>query len=97
MLKVLEYIGGKGMNGFEKLIKVIREESGRDTDPFPLKLGVISIEGSKRFVNYKGIRLEKDDFYFPINFWNYLEAGDLVLFSRVSDDKFAIITKVEEG
>ena len=80
------------MNGYEKLIKIMREEAGRNQDKYPIKVAVMT---SPITCEYRGMELDSDDLLFTEHL-TALKKGDKVLITKVSEDKFALIERVVE-
>lgn len=81
------------MNGYEKIIKTIRDEAGKSAQPPALKLATMA---SATSCSLGAMELDKDDLYIASHLAHGLKAGDLVLVSRVSAERYAIIEKIEE-
>lgn len=87
------------MNGYEKLIKTMREEAGRDRVKYPVKVAVMTSPTSCR---YGQMELDAEDLLFADHLTvqteakTILKAGDKVLITRISEDQFALIEKVVE-
>lgn len=90
---MLDDIGRVPMNGYERMIQVIREEIGREKNRFPVRLGTMGNEGS---CSIGTIQLETDDLLVDEELGKKLRAGDTVVVTEVSDARFAIIAKVVE-
>jgi hypothetical protein len=78
------------MTGYEKLIKTMRVEAGRNQVKFPIKLAVMT---SSTTCEYRGMELDSDDLLFAEHL-TALKKGDKVLITKVSEDKFALIERV---
>lgn len=81
------------MNGYEKLIKVIREEGSRGKQSFPVRLGTME---TKEKCSAGEMELEGEELLVNEELKKKLEAGDTVLIARISETQFVIIAKVVE-
>lgn len=86
------------MNGYEKLIKTMREEAGRNQTKYPVKIAVMT---SPTTCKYGNMELDSDDLLFAEHLTHsekktILNNGDKVLIAKVSEDKFALIERLVE-
>lgn len=79
------------MNGYEKMIQVIREEMSREKNDHPIRLGTME---SAKSCSVGEMVLEADDLLVDEELEKKLEAGDTVLVAEVSNTRFVIIAKV---
>ena len=82
----MQNVGREIMNSYEKIIKVIRDESNRGKNA-PIRLGVVD----KEKISVGMLELEKEDFL--INSELSLKDGDQVLVV-LTQDIFVIVCKV---
>lgn len=81
------------MDGFEKLIKVIRSEANRNRDAYPVKLGYMK---ENNCCMAAGLELEPEDLMVAEHLEGKLEKDDVVLVVQISEGMFAIIERVVE-
>lgn len=81
------------MDGFEKIIKTIREEANRNHNPFPIKLGMMT--GSDT-CSVGALELESEDLMVADHLDGKLEKGDEVLIVQISSNRFAIMERMVE-
>lgn len=91
------------MNGYEKLIKTIREESTKEIVKYPIKIGVMQ---SPTKCKVGALELDAGDLVFPIELVSFdsvlnkyesqLSRGHRVLITQISDSKFAILQRIVE-
>ena len=79
------------MNGYEKLVKIMRSEGSRGNDKTYLKIGVMT---SDKTCNIGALELESDDLLIGQHLYGYLDKGDDVLVAKLSSQKYIIIEKV---
>lgn len=75
------------MNGYERLLEVMRKQGKRDNPSIPT-LGMVE-DGC---VYYRGQKLENDDYLIAEGI--ELEDGDTVLVMELSDSEYVVICKV---
>lgn len=78
------------MDGFEKLVKTIREEGAR-YNPYSLCLGEMT---GKRTCRTGSLALDPDDLLVAEHLKGKLEKGDTVVLYHISEDSYVILEKV---
>lgn len=80
------------MNGYEKIIKTIRDESNKVGNKSLLKIGIMK---GKDKCMLGSLELDKDDLIINSSLKGELKKDDEVLICRISDEIYVIIAKVE--
>lgn len=81
------------MNGYEQLIRTIREQS-RKTNPNVPQLATMKTQGQ---CDIGDLILEPDDYLISDYLKGNLKTGDIVLIQRLNEEQYVIITRVVEG
>lgn len=81
------------MNAYEQIISTIREQS-RTTNPSVPRLAVMKTATK---CDIGDLVLDPDDYLISDRLKGKLKAGDVVLIQKISDEQYAIITRLEEG
>lgn len=81
------------MNAYEKIIKIMREESSKQDNKSPFKLATMN---TARTCTYGSIELDSDDLLIAEHLDGKLGKGDQVLIAPLSSDLYVIIEKVVE-
>ena len=103
--------GGDIVNGYERIIKMMREQGAAYNGP-SLQLGEMS---SKTVCMVGDLKLEKDDYLISqhlteheitieepgynkktVKVYSRLKKGDIVLVQRISDEQYVIIERLVE-
>lgn len=81
------------MNGYEKLIKTIRQEGKRNQKPYPIRKAVMTAETKCSFGSQE---LEEEDLMVAHHLKGNLVKGDTVLITKISEECYVILEKVVE-
>lgn len=82
------------MNGYEKLINIMRGEASRNNVKYPVKIAVMT---SQTTCTYGNMELDAEDLLFAEHLTKTtLKKGDVVLIVKVSEDRYALIERVVE-
>lgn len=79
------------MNPYEKIINTMRKEAGRIKRTSDIRMCEMT---SGTTCEIDGIELDAEDLIINADLKGKLKQGDKVLMTRVSEDTYAIITKV---
>lgn len=80
------------MNSYEKIIKIIREQSNVKAYP-QIRLGVML---SDKVCQIGDIELDADDYFVAEHLVNKLEEDDIVAIYKINSEKYLILEKVVE-
>lgn len=81
------------MDGYERIIKVMRDESHRNDKGYPIKLATML---SPTECKYGALELDSEDLMVAERLDGKLEEGDVVLLTQISDSLYVIMEKVVE-
>lgn len=78
------------MTGYERLLKVMREQPGRDSKGYPVRIGTMKEDGTCAAGD---LEIDAEDLYVSTRIKDSLKDGDMVFVARVSDTEYAILEK----
>lgn len=78
------------MNGYEKFVKLMRQQGGTNHMPVPRLAEMTSAEEC----DVGDLVLDKDDFLVADHLKGKLKKGDAVLVQRLNDETYAIIGRM---
>ena len=79
------------MNGYERMIKIIREESKKTGRIGYVRLATMT---SPTTCDIGGVDIDENDYMITERLAGKLEAGDTVLIAQVAGDRYAIIERM---
>lgn len=79
------------MNAYEKMLKIIREQSAKSTSSSPLRLAEMQTSTS---CTIGSLPLDAEDLLIAEHLKGKLKKGDAVLVQKVSSDHYVILAKV---
>lgn len=80
------------MNGYEKMLKVMREQRS-DTSAYAPKIATML---SEKTCTVSGLELDEEDLLVSASLKGKLEKGDEVVVFRISEEVYVILEKVVE-
>lgn len=83
---------GCGMNAYEKMLMIMREQGKRENPDTP-KMAEMASDST---VKMGSLFLDEEDLLVNSNLKGKLEKGDTVLIQKVSEDTYVILAKVVE-
>lgn len=83
---------GVGMNAYEKMLMIMREQGKRENPDTP-KMAEMASDST---VKTGSLFLDEEDLLVNSNLKGKLEKGDTVLIQKVSEDTYVILAKVVE-